>query len=234
MGKFKDIVQFEKKNMPPYQWNFLYRRCLPSLFFIIGGAIVAAIFATVGSALEIDLLAFIPVGLYAATTLVLIILLAVYGKKVSKRLLIDKTYELEQLYALSDLETATQNLEKDNVIINDEIVVYPEGFENDQPFDELELLPQRIKLQDCDVFFYCKTWSGAFYFRLYVLTKDDHTLIRYVDIDKNVFCYFAHNANLIANRQLFQLFVDDKESFLKLLYKYNDNKKMENHLEKFN
>ena len=218
--------------MPEYQWNFLYRRCLPGLFFVIGGAIVATIFTVIGGLFDLELLAFIPVGLYAVTTLVLLVLFAVNGKKVSKRLLIDKTRELKDLYTLFDLETATHNLAKDNVIVNGDIELYPDELRNDEHFEDYDLPQQKIKIEDCDIVFQCKTWSGVFYFQLYFLTKDNHTLLTYVNLDKNVYSYFAHNINMIYNKELFQLFIDDKESFLKLLYKYNDSKKMENHLKK--
>lgn len=232
MGKFKKIVQFEKEHMPEYQWNFLYRRCMPGMFFIIGGAIIAAIFATIGSAIENELLAFIPVGLYAVTALALMVLFIVNGEKVSKRLLFDKTRELESLYALTDLETATQNLANDGLIVNGELVFYPDVFRDDEHFEDYDLPPQRIKLDDCDIIFECKTWSGVFYFQLYFLTKDNHTLVSFINLDKNSCTYFAHNIHRIYNKELFQLFIDDKESFLKLLYKYNDSKKMENNLKK--
>ena len=232
MGKFKKIVQFENEHMPEYQWNFLYRRCMPGMFFVIGGAIVAAILATIGSSINNDLLVFIPVGLYAVISLVLMILFIVNGRKVSKRLLFDKTRELEDFYTLFDLDTAAQNLASDGFIVNNELVLYPDEFRDDEHFEDYDLPPQKIKLEDCDIVFECKTWSGVFHFQLYFLSKDNHMLITYVNIDTNLYCYFAHQIDMIYNKELFRLFVDDKEGFLKLLYKYNDSKKMENHLKK--
>ena len=39
MGKLKDILQEEKKNMPEYQYNFLYKKVMPGLIFVLGGAV---------------------------------------------------------------------------------------------------------------------------------------------------------------------------------------------------
>lgn len=38
MGKFKEIVKFEKENMPSYQYDFLYKRLLPGMIYVVGGA----------------------------------------------------------------------------------------------------------------------------------------------------------------------------------------------------
>ena len=47
MGKFKEIVKFEKENMPSYQYDFLYKRLLPGMIYVVGGALVVIILSIV-------------------------------------------------------------------------------------------------------------------------------------------------------------------------------------------
>ena len=43
MKEMKKIIQFEKENMPEYQYRFLYKRVLPGFFFVLGGFDLLAI-----------------------------------------------------------------------------------------------------------------------------------------------------------------------------------------------
>lgn len=47
MKKIKETVKFEKENMPQYQYDFLYKRILPGMIYIVGGALVSIILAII-------------------------------------------------------------------------------------------------------------------------------------------------------------------------------------------
>lgn len=217
MGKFKKIVQFEKEHLPEYQYNFLYHGVLPGFFFVLGGAVIAAIFVIIGGVTENILLGVIPFSIWIGGIFILLTLFVIYNKKISARLLADKTKELENLYTITDFEFAKQELADENLIVDGKLIS-----------EELDPIP----LEDCYIIFFCKVWSGVFYFKLDFYNKISHEGLMGVSIDKNLLTYFVNRLELIENRQLFELFIEDKKKFLKLLYRYNDFRKMGENISK--
>lgn len=211
MGKFKEIIDIEKKNLPEYQYNFLYHRVMPGFIFILGGAIVAL---GLGSALYFifhsELIFFIPLILWGIATIVLLILFVIYNRKYSIMLIDDKAKELDKIYKLVDYDTAITKLKENKTIIDDTIFVGKSIY----------------SFKDVNMFFFAKTLSGVYYFRIYIYNKNDNQFITYLELDKNLLSYFYNNLHLISNYELFELFVTDKKRFLKYLYKYNDINKM--------
>ncbi|MFA6627713.1 MAG: hypothetical protein WCT17_04205, partial [Bacilli bacterium] len=47
MNKIKEIVKFEKEYMPSYQYHFLYKRLLPGMIYVVGGALGVIILAII-------------------------------------------------------------------------------------------------------------------------------------------------------------------------------------------
>lgn len=211
MGKFKEIIDIEKKNLPEYQYNFLYHRVMPGFIFILGGAIVAL---GLGSALYFifhsELIFFIPLILWGIATIVLLILFVIYSRKYSIMLIDDKAKEFDKIYKLVDYDTAITKLKENKTIIDDTIFVGKSIY----------------SFKDVNMFFFSKTLSGVYYFRIYIYNKNDNQFITYLELDKNLLSYFYNNLHLISNYELFELFVTDKKRFLKYLYKYNDINKM--------
>lgn len=219
MGKFKEAMRFEKENMPEYQYKFLYRGVLPGLIFILGGALICTGLVIIGAVLEIMLLGVIPVCIYACVTVILLILLVVNSKMVSKRLIDDKTEEFEKFYSSTDYEMAMDALATENIIVDGKLISYDEK----EPF----CAQSSFKLEDCDIIFFCRTMSGKYWLMFLFYKKDSYEDIAEFDMDQNLYTYFAHNPHLIKNNVLFRLFVENKREFVKLMLKYNDPRKME-------
>ena len=211
MGKIKDIINIEKQNMPDYQFKFLYHRVMPGFIFVLGGAIivlglgVALYFLTYS-----EFIPFIPLILWGIATIVLLILFVIYGRKYSLMLIEDRTKEFEKEYKLVDYDKAIAKLEKNKLIIDDKLCID----NNMYSFKELNIL------------FFCKTLSGAYYFRFEIYNRKNIQLIATLDLDKYLCTYFSKNLYLIRNHELFELFINDKAKFLNYLYKYNDVNKM--------
>ena len=226
MGKFKEVAKFEKEHMPEYQYKFLYHGVMPGLIFVLGGAFVCAGFVVLGAVFDIMLLGLIPLCIWVAGTFTLLALLLIKGKKISKRLIDDRAEELERNFAPIDYEKAKEKLAKENIISDGKLIL-----END---DDPSAACDSIALEDCIIMFFCFTRSGAFYYRLEFDRKSDGRGLEIMDIDKNIYTYFAQNSHLIMNNKLFRLFVEDKKEFMRLLLKYNDASKMEAKMEKVN
>ena len=211
MGKIKEIIDIEKQNMPDYQFNFLYHRVMPGFIFVLGGAIVVL---GLGIGLYFitysQFVPFIPLIFWAITTIVLLILFVIHGKKISMRLLEDKSKEFEKKYNLVDYDKAINKLEKKKLIIGDKLYVGKYAY----------------FFKDLNIFFFSKTLSGAYYFRLEIYNRNNKEFMGTLDIDKYLCTYFSRNLYLIRNYELFELFINNKTSFLKYLYKYNDIHKM--------
>ncbi len=218
MGRLREIVRFEKEHMPAYQFKFLYRMVLPSIIFILGGAVICAIFTVIGAALDLMLLGLIPVCIWGCVMAVLMVLIAVYSKKISKRLIKDKTEELQASFELVDYDKAKEALASENIIKDGVLIVDDEA----DPFDT----KTEIKLDDCRAEFFCKTTSGAYIYALAFFAKADNGYLTTVELDKNSYTFFAHNARLIENGEIFELFIQNKREFITLLHKYGDTRKM--------
>lgn len=217
MPKIREIINLEKKNMPAYQFHFLYHRVMPGFFYVIGGAIVVAILGVILSiTTESEIIPLIPVIAWGISIFPLLILFVIGSRKVSIRLLIDKTNEFENKYKIVDYEVAKQQLIHESIIKDDRLI-----FEG-----------KDIALKDCIIVFNCKTLSGIYSFTFVFIdkTKPNDEAVLIYNMEKNINSFFKENINLILNKEVYRLFLEDKKSFLKLLFKYNDPFKMEKFL----
>lgn len=211
MGKFKEIITEEKKNMPDYQYKFLYHRVMPGFIFVLGGAVVVLVLGMILYFItRSEIIPFIPLIIWGLTTIVLYVLFIIYSKKYSKRLLTDKTKEFEKEFKLIEYNKAMEKLEKKKIIINDKLLIGKELY----------------NLDDCNIFFFCKTLSGIYYFRIEIYRKIDNQLLSMLELDNCLCTYFSNKVHLIQNYELFELFLKNKKLFLEYLYKYNNGKKM--------
>ncbi len=219
MGKFKNIAKFEKEHMPSYQYHFLYKRLLPGMIYVIGGALVVAVLAIIlALTTESELVPFIPVILWGISVIPLLVLFVIHSKKNSNRLLFDKSKEFEQKYKVIEYRIAEEKLASESVIK-----------ENSLYFEDKE-----IRLEDCFIYFFAKTMSGAYAFSFVFFKKDtpEDDAFLVLDLESNLMTYFLENIELIYNQSAFLLFARDKKEFLKLLFKYNDPKKIDQFLER--
>jgi hypothetical protein len=219
MGKLKDIVKFEKENMPSYQYNFLYKRLLPGFFYVIGGALFSIILAIIlFFTTESDIIPIIPVIVWGVSVIPLLILFVIHSRKNSNRLLVDKTNEFENKYEIIEYKKAIEKLEN-NMLIKANMLHFDNG---------------SVALEDCLVYFYAKTLSGAYSFSLLFYKKEEpvNDAFLSLDLDKNLMTYFIKNINLVYNQEAFLLFANEKKEFMKLLFKYNDPKKIDDYLKK--
>lgn len=215
MGKWKQVVQYEKENMPEYQYRFLYKRVLPGFFYILGGAIfVLAWGLFFDLCTDFQILPFIPLVIWVITTFVLLVLYVIYGKKHTNRLIYDKAEEFEEKYKVVERQEAVSFLEQQRLIVNDRVVV--DG--------------KQILLDDCLIAFHCMTLSGVYYFAFGVYSKQDGKSLIVLPADKYLCSYFNQTTRSIINWRLFALFLSDKREFVKLLLRYNDEVKMEKHI----
>ena len=215
MGKFKKVVQFEKEHMPEYQYRFLYKRVLPSFFYILGGAVFVLVWGMVFDfCTNLKVVPYIPLIIWMITTFVLLVLFIIYGKKNTNRLICEKTAEFEKQYHLIARETAIELLEKNRIIINNCLIL------------EADCIP----LDDCLIIFHCKTISGVYYFGLGFYSKHNGDNLAYLELDNAVCSYFNQGENAVVNDRLFSLFLFDKRKFMQLLLRYNDEVKMEKHI----
>ena len=202
--------------MPEYQYRFLYKRVLPGFFYILLGAIFVLAWGIIFDlCTDFQILPFIPLIIWVLTTLVLLVLYVVYGRKYTNRLICDKAEEFEEKYNVVERQEAVGFLEQQGLIVDNSIVV------NEKP----------ICLDDCLIVFHCKTLSGVYYFAFGFYSKRDGEQLTVLPADKYLCSYFNQAQSSIKNRRLFELFLSDKRKFMKLLLRYNDEVKMEKHME---
>ena len=214
MGKLKETLAFEKENMPEYQYRFLYKRVMPGFFFVLGGAIVVLILGMILDLVaELTVLSFIPLALWGATTLVLLVLFVIYGKKTTARLIGDKAKAFEKEYALLDYGEAAETLAEKGMISEDRLI-WEDGV---------------LSLEDCSVYFNCRTVGGAYILALLFYRSDGELICAY-PLDGALCTYFNRHKARIVNGKLFSLFLEEKAEFMRLLLRYNDPEKMEKHI----
>lgn len=217
MSRIKEIIAEEKKNMPKYQFDFLYKRVMPGFFFVLGGGMVVVIFTIIFAIVNPNhIFPYIILGIWGIATIILLVLFVIKSKEVSKKLLNDKTLELEEKYKLCEYNEAVEYLEKQKLVIDNQIII------------DDEMIP----IKECDILFFCKTWSGAFYFYINFFDKETKFFMKQICLDKNSYTYFNNHKKDLINYEVFELFVRDKRKFLELLYKYNDAEKILKHIKK--
>lgn len=215
MKEMKKIIQFEKENMPEYQYRFLYKRVLPGFFFILGGAIFVLAWGIIWDyCTDFKIIPFIPLVIWAITTFVILVLYVIYGKKYTHRLICEKALEFEEKYNVVDIQEAVCFLEQQGSIVENCIVA--DG--------------NKISLDDCLTIFHCKTISGVYCFAFGFYSKHNGEQLEVLTADKYLCSYFKASKSPVVNRGLFELFLSDKTKFMKLLLQYNDEVKMEKHI----
>ena len=174
MGKCKKIVQFEKENMPEYQYRFLYKRVLPGFFFVLGGAIFVLVIGMIlGYCTDNIILSFVPLFIWGITTCVLLALYVIYSKKYTNRLISEKSLEFDSKYSIVEIQEAVSFLGQQGLIVGDCIIV-----------DK-----QCIRLEDCFVVFHCKTVSGVYYFAFGFYSKYNNEQLVVLTADKYLCSY---------------------------------------------
>ena len=202
--------------MPDYQYRFLYKRVLPGFFFILLGAIFVSAWGIIFDlCTDFQILPFIPLIIWVLTTFVLLVLYVVYGRKYTNRLICDKAEEFEEKYNLVERQEAVSFLEQQGLIVDNSVVVNG----------------KQICLDDCLIVFHCKTLSGVYYFAFGVYSKQSGEELIVLSADKYLCSYFNQATSAIMNWRLFALFLSNKRKFIKLLLRYNDEVKMEKHIE---
>ena len=201
--------------MPEYQYRFLYKRVLPGFFFVLGGAIFVLLIGIIlDYCTDFKILPFIPLLIWGITTLVLLVLYVIYGKKYTNRLISEKALEFDSKYHVVETQEAVDFLEQQGMIVDACIIANG----------------QHIRLEDCFVVFHCKTVSGVYYFAFGFYSKHNNEQLEVLTADKYLCSYFKQYNCSIINRKLFELFLSDKRKFMQLLLQYNDEAKMEKHI----
>lgn len=201
--------------MPSYQYNFLYKRVLPGFIFVVGGAIVVLIVGLILGFTVGESYAFIPLVLWGLGVVICLVLFVISSRKLTTRLINDKTDELEKYFVECNRDEATAQL--NSLGVTDMSIVADDG--------------TLVEMSQCIVLFDCFVVSGKICLSMLFVSAMG-VYLRSLPLDKYSYTWFAHNIDLIANKQLFQLFIDDKREFLKLLYKYNNSEKMTRKLSK--
>jgi len=189
------------------------------MIYVVGGALVVIILAIIlFFTTESEIIPIIPIIVWGISVIPLLVLFVIHSKKMSLRLLQDKSNEFDKKYKTIDYKKATEKLE-DKMLIKDNTFYY----------DDMS-----INLEDCLVYFYAKTLSGAYSFSLLFYKKEEpiSDALLVLDLDNSLITYFANNTYLIYNQSAFLLFANDKKEFLRLLLKYNNQKKIDDYLSK--
>lgn len=210
MGKFKDIINLEKQNMPDYQFKFLYKQVLPGMVYFIGGAILSLVLGfLIGWITSSEFWGVIPVIVWAIGCVVLLILFVVKSKELSKRLIDDKTRELNEKFNSVDYQKSVDKLISKGFLSCDLSTI------------------ARFPIEELTIIFDGYTLLGRINLRFIFNLKDTGKTVYMVKMDEDNYSFFSGNIDLIENRLLFETFIKDKRKFLQLLYRYNNRIKME-------
>jgi len=202
MGKFKDIVKFEKENMPEYQYKFNYYFLFPFVFvFIIGPIIAASISIPLGIANAQYYL--LPVIIWAIILFGMLLILIPYGKSVQKRVIEDQVEKINKTLITIDYDVAIKAL-------NDKEVCNQEGFftvDNDLiPFEQLRYM------------FIAQYWGGKTFLSL-VIHSDRYPNDSFLDIDSNVFTLIKSKKLNIENQEVIKFMETNPKTFMSKLVK---------------
>lgn len=211
--KIRDILRFEKENMPDFQWKFE-----KFLFFyivvLIGGGLLALISGLIiGFAVnEEGIYCFIPEFVWFAVLAAATVLLVVKSKKVKIGLCSYYYDKLSSEFYTLDFSEAKSNLANDN-IINDV------GFIVD---GDLSIEDGVIPFVQAKFVFNPYIWAGKIFLSIDGLPIDE--------LDNNLYNFFRNNRDMIVNRKIFDLFCDDLITFVDMLVRYNSIAKIEKKL----
>ena len=210
MGRFREIIEQERTVMPDYQYRFLYKRVMPWLIvwlvgmFVALGASIAIGFLTDGSGYT-----FIPVGVWGVWTIILSVLYAVGSRKIAARLIFDRTQEFKDKFPSVDFAVAAAHLEKERIIVDG--AVRTEG--------------RYLPLSECKLYFFAQVAAGYVSVSVQGYSESNRAIFG-IPLDEYSCAYFAGSNYDFVNRELFDLFVRDKETFLRLLFRYADSRRI--------
>lgn len=202
MGKFKDIVKFEKENMPDYQYKFNYYILFPFAFvFIVGPIIASSISIPLGiTNSEYYLL---PVIIWAIILFGMLMIIIPYGKSVHRRVIEDQVEKINKTLIMIDYDVAIKTL-------SDMDICNQEGFftvDNDQiPFEQLRFM------------FVAQYWGGKTFLSL-VIHSDRYPNDSFLDIDSNVFTLIKFKKLNIENQEMIKFMETDPKAFISKLVK---------------
>lgn len=202
MRKLKEIVKFEKENMPDYQYKFSYYFLFSFAFvFIIGPIIAASISIPMGIANSEYYL--LPVIIWAIILFGMLLILIPYGKSVHRRVIEDQVEKINKILITIDYDAAIKSL-------CDKEVCNQEGFftvDNDQiPFDQLRFN------------FVAQYWGGKTFLSL-VIHSDRYPNDSFLDIDSNVFTLIKSKKLNIENQEMFKFMETNPKTFVSKLVK---------------
>lgn len=216
--KMKELLKFEKDNMPDFQWKYeKFLFVFLAIFF--GGAVLALIAGLIiGFVFGENAPWYIPLIVWGGALLGALITLVIKTKKLKAKLLCYHTEQLLRDFYELDYWEAKRNLFNRKKITE-------VGFISD-PDDIFEV--KIIPFEQVNILFYPHFFGGKLFIQFIVFDKIDWVFIDYLDND--FYNFLLHHSSFIKNEKLFHLFCEDKEKFTKALLKYNDASKIEKKL----
>lgn len=202
MRKIKEIVMFEKENMPDYQYKFNYYFLFPFILVFLGGPIIAlSISIPLGIANSEYYL--LPVIIWAIILFTMLLILIPYGRSVQKRVVEDQVEKINKILTTVDYDLALKTL-------NDRGVCNQEGFftvdKDVIPFEQLKYM------------FVAQYWGGKTFLSL-VIHSDRYPNDTFLDIDNNVFMLIKSKKLKVENQEMMRFMETNTKAFTNKLVK---------------
>lgn len=216
---FKGILQFEKENMPDFQWK-LEKFMFAWLAVWLGGAIL-----TLCACLAIGLLSgedgglwYIPLIVWGCAVAGMTVPLVILTKKVKANLWRYHVENLNKEFYDVDYSEARQKMLDGGKITEDGFIAeYDDGTSEVFPFDEVRVV------------FNPQFWGGKLFLHIVLIDKNDRIFVT-DGMDNAYYNFLLRHSGLILDKNLFELFDRDRERFVKALLKKNDALKIEREL----
>ena len=215
--KLKEVLKFEKENMPDFQWKF-EKFLFAFLAVWLGGALLALCAALIiGAVSGEDGVWYVPVIIWACALAGMLITLIIKSKKVKPKLIRYHTDNLlREFYDLDYSEARQKMLDGGKITEEGFIVSVEDGKSEIIPFDEVKIA------------FEPRFWGGKLFLNIALADKNDRV---FADcMDNGYYNFLIRHTGLIVDKYLFELFDKDKEKFVKTLLRNNDAFKIETEL----
>lgn len=217
--KVKEVLKFEKENMPDFQWK--YEKFLFAFLLIwLGGAILTLIASMIIGFVsgESGGLWYIPLIIWGSALFVTLVIFVIKTKKVRRKLIAFQTEKLSREFYITDYSKAKQKLlDKQKISADGLIIEADDIFESSIiPFEQVRML------------FNPRFWGGKLFLDFIMQDASGRFVIE--ELNNDFYNFLTHHSSFIVNLNLFQLFCEDKEKFVKLLLKYNNASKIEKKL----
>lgn len=213
--RLKEMLQFEKENMPGFQWAY-EKFLFVWLIVWLGGAIVTLLVSLpLGFFFGESIITFIPLIVWGSVLAVTLILFVYKTIKLRKKLLFYHRDKLAQeLFDIDSDEAGTE----ERILTEEGVIV-----EAEDPLDHMI-----IPFEEVEIEFNPHFWGGKLFLEL-IIKHDGEWL--YIDTLNNAYYNFLKkNTPRMQNKALFRLLCDDREKFVKLLLRYNNAAKIEKRL----